>query len=60
MRFRTVKPLRIALPQAPSYRRAAIWWVVSARRDATRLKRAQALVELSAAARLIPQFTRRH
>jgi len=45
--------------QTASYRRAAIWWVLSARRDATRLQRAQRLVCLSQAGRLIPQFVRR-
>ena len=50
---------RFFLGQAPWYRRAAIWWVVSARGAATRLRRAGRLIELSAAGRLIPQFTRR-
>jgi uncharacterized protein YdeI (YjbR/CyaY-like superfamily) len=45
--------------QAPSYRRAATWWVLSARREETRLKRAATLVELSSGGRLIPQFVRR-
>ena len=45
--------------QAPWYQRAAIWWVLSARRAETRVRRAQSLVELSPAARLIPQFVRR-
>jgi uncharacterized protein YdeI (YjbR/CyaY-like superfamily) len=40
-------------------RRAATWWVLSARLEATRLKRAQTLVQLSAKARLIPAFIRR-
>ena len=43
--------------RAPSYRRAAIWWVISAKRDETRLKRARTLIELSAKGELIPQFT---
>jgi uncharacterized protein YdeI (YjbR/CyaY-like superfamily) len=47
------------LAQIPSYRKAATWWVLSARQAATRLRRAQTLVELSAAGRLIPQFVRR-
>ena len=33
--------------QVPSYQRAAIWWVISARKEETRLKRAQTLIELS-------------
>jgi uncharacterized protein YdeI (YjbR/CyaY-like superfamily) len=45
--------------QTPSYRRAATWWVLSARREETRLRRAATLVKLSAAGQLIPQFVRR-
>jgi uncharacterized protein YdeI (YjbR/CyaY-like superfamily) len=45
--------------QAASYRRAAIWWVISAKRDETRLKRALKLIELSASGELIPQFIRK-
>jgi uncharacterized protein YdeI (YjbR/CyaY-like superfamily) len=44
--------------QTPSYRRAATWWVVSAKKEETRLKRARTLVELSAQGELIPQFLR--
>lgn len=44
--------------QIASYRRAATWWVLSARLEATRLRRAATLVELSARGELIPQFTR--
>jgi uncharacterized protein YdeI (YjbR/CyaY-like superfamily) len=44
--------------QIPSYRRAAIWWVLSAKRSETRARRAGTLVELSAAGQLIPQFIR--
>jgi len=49
---------RFFAAQIPSYRRAATWWVLSAKREATRLKRAQTLIELSAQGRLIPQFSR--
>ena len=42
--------------QAPSYRRAAIWWVISAKKEDTRRERAQTLIELSAQGRQIPQF----
>jgi uncharacterized protein YdeI (YjbR/CyaY-like superfamily) len=45
--------------QAASYRRAAIWWVISAKQEATRLKRAKTLIELSAKGLPVPQFTRR-
>lgn len=41
-----------------SYRRAANWWVVSAKQEATRLKRLQSLIEHSAQEKTIPQFTR--
>jgi uncharacterized protein YdeI (YjbR/CyaY-like superfamily) len=39
-----------------SYRRVAIWWVVSAKKPETRAKRMATLIELSAAGELIPQF----
>jgi uncharacterized protein YdeI (YjbR/CyaY-like superfamily) len=42
--------------QTPSYRRAAIWWVISAKKDETRLERTEKLIELSARGRQIPQF----
>lgn len=45
--------------QPPSYRKAANWWVVSARQEETRLRRLEKLVTLSAAGQTIPQFTRR-
>jgi uncharacterized protein YdeI (YjbR/CyaY-like superfamily) len=50
---------RFFAQQAPSYRRAAIWWVISAKKEETRLKRARTLIELSGKGELIPQFTRR-
>ncbi|MDX6710456.1 MAG: hypothetical protein QOH96_1472 [Blastocatellia bacterium] len=43
--------------QSPAYRRAAVWWVVSAKREETRLKRLLKLIEDSAQNRTIPQFT---
>jgi uncharacterized protein YdeI (YjbR/CyaY-like superfamily) len=46
------------LAQIPSYRRAATWWVLSAKKEETRLKRARALIELSARGKQIPQFLR--
>jgi uncharacterized protein YdeI (YjbR/CyaY-like superfamily) len=46
------------LAQIPSYRRAATWWVLSAKKEETRLKRARALIELSASGKQIPQFLR--
>ncbi len=42
-----------------SYRRAACWWVISARKEETRQKRIGTLVEHSARRQTIPQFTRR-
>jgi uncharacterized protein YdeI (YjbR/CyaY-like superfamily) len=45
--------------QAPSYRRAAIWWVISAKQEETRLRRARTLIELSAQGKWIPQFLRK-
>jgi uncharacterized protein YdeI (YjbR/CyaY-like superfamily) len=45
--------------RAPSYRRAATWWVISAKKEETRLKRARTLIELSAKGKLIPQFIAR-
>jgi uncharacterized protein YdeI (YjbR/CyaY-like superfamily) len=44
--------------QTPSYRRAAIWWVISAKKEQTRLARAGTLIELSARRQFMPQFIR--
>lgn len=43
----------------PSYRRAAIWWVISARKEETRLKRLDRLAALSERGLPLPQFVRR-
>ena len=40
----------------PSYRKAVIWWVVSAKKEETRLKRLEKLIEDSADGRTISQF----
>jgi uncharacterized protein YdeI (YjbR/CyaY-like superfamily) len=45
--------------QAPSYQKAAIWWVVSAKQEATREKRLAKLIEDSEQGRRLPQFTPR-
>jgi uncharacterized protein YdeI (YjbR/CyaY-like superfamily) len=45
--------------QPASYRRAATWWVVGAKRDETRRRRLATLIEVSAARESLPQFTRR-
>jgi len=45
--------------QPPSYRKAAIWWVVSAKRDETKRKRLGDLIEDSERNRTLPPLTRR-
>jgi uncharacterized protein YdeI (YjbR/CyaY-like superfamily) len=45
--------------QPGSYKRAACWWILSAKKEETRRQRLARLVELSAGGRRIPQFTRR-
>jgi uncharacterized protein YdeI (YjbR/CyaY-like superfamily) len=42
--------------QPPSYRKAANWWVVSAKKEETRLKRLDDLIQHSAHGQRIPQF----
>jgi hypothetical protein len=59
MLARNAAARRFFLAQIQSYRRAATWWVLSARLEATRLRRAQTLVALSAQLQLIPAFVRR-
>jgi uncharacterized protein YdeI (YjbR/CyaY-like superfamily) len=44
--------------QTPSYRRMAIWWIVSAKKDETRARRLSLLIEDSARERTLAQFTR--
>jgi uncharacterized protein YdeI (YjbR/CyaY-like superfamily) len=44
--------------QPPSYRRAAIHWVTSAKRPETRERRLVQLIEYSAAGRTVPPLTR--
>jgi uncharacterized protein YdeI (YjbR/CyaY-like superfamily) len=44
--------------QTPSYRRMAIWWIVSAKKDETRARRLSVLIEDSARGRTLAQFTR--
>lgn len=44
--------------QTASYRKLASWWVASAKKEETRLKRLEKLIEDSAAGRTLPQFTR--
>jgi len=45
--------------QGPWYRKTAIWWVVSAKKEATRRKRLATLIDDSAHGRTIAQLTRR-
>jgi uncharacterized protein YdeI (YjbR/CyaY-like superfamily) len=45
--------------QPPSYRKASAWWVVSAKKEETRLRRLEQLIDLSAREQRIPQFTRK-
>ena len=47
---------RFFAAEIPSYRRAAIWWVVSAKKAQTRHKRLARLIELCARGERIPQF----
>ncbi len=42
----------------PSYRKAATWWVISAKREETRNRRLQSLIEESAAGRTVAFLTR--
>jgi uncharacterized protein YdeI (YjbR/CyaY-like superfamily) len=44
--------------QAPWYQRTATWWVISAKREETRLKRAKSLIDCSAKEKLLPQYIR--
>lgn len=44
--------------QAASYRRAAIWWVISARQEATRERRLAHLIEVSAEERWLEQMVK--
>ena len=44
--------------QAPGYRRTAIWWVVSAKKPETRLKRLATLIDNSSHGRTLAHLTR--
>ena len=44
--------------QPPGYRRTAVWWVVSAKRESTRARRLETLIEDSAASRRIAPLRR--
>jgi uncharacterized protein YdeI (YjbR/CyaY-like superfamily) len=44
--------------QPPSYRKTAVWWVVSAKKEETRLKRLATLIENAESGRAIPPLRR--
>ena len=44
--------------QPPSYRNPAIWWVMSAKQEATRLRRLATLIEDSTQGRRVPPLRR--
>jgi uncharacterized protein YdeI (YjbR/CyaY-like superfamily) len=58
MLTRSASALKFFSQQAPWYQRAAIWWVIGAKKEETRLKRAQTLVELSKQRQLIAHLDR--
>jgi uncharacterized protein YdeI (YjbR/CyaY-like superfamily) len=58
MLAKTVTAQKFFNQQPPSYRRAAIWWVISAKKEETRLKRAKTLIDLSKQRQWLPQLTR--
>ena len=45
--------------QPTSYRKTATWWVLSAKKEETRLRRLEKLIEDSAEGRTLPQLTRK-
>lgn len=52
------KALKFFEAQVPSYKKPAIWWVVSAKQESTRAKRLATLIECSAQGLKIPQLRR--
>ena len=42
--------------KAPSYQRQCVWWVMSAKQEATRMRRLNTLIESSIEGKLIPQL----
>jgi uncharacterized protein YdeI (YjbR/CyaY-like superfamily) len=58
-RFRkNAKAWNFFASQVPSYKKPAIWWVVSAKQEATREKRLTTLIDCSAKRLKIPQLRR--
>ncbi len=43
--------------QPPSYRKAVTWWIVSAKKEETRLRRLEKLTAFSARGQRVPEFT---
>jgi uncharacterized protein YdeI (YjbR/CyaY-like superfamily) len=43
--------------QPPSYRKVVCWWIVSAKKEETRLKRLEKLMAHSAKGERIPEYT---
>lgn len=43
----------------PSYRKAVSWWILSAKKEETRLRRLEKLVDYSARGQTLPELTRR-
>src|SRR2546422_614907 len=48
------------LAQPPSYQKAAVWWVITAKTETTKLKRLGQLIDDSAHGRTVPPLTRRN
>lgn len=56
--FRKNKPAwKYFESQPPGYRKVATWWIISAKRDETRLKRLKTLIELCADEKRLPIMT---
>jgi len=45
--------------QPPSYRKAVSWWIISAKKEETRLRRVEKLIEYSVKGQPIPEMARR-
>lgn len=45
--------------QSPSYRKTVVWWIVSAKKEETRLRRLEQLAELAAQGQRLPGLTPR-
>jgi len=54
--FRTPAAWRFFEAQPPSYRKTVSWWIVSAKREETRLRRLEKLKACAARGERIPEF----